>query len=81
MNRCALIFQSIHHVLASEARLKGTDLIFDVIPVPKEIYPNCGMAVEFSCEDRDLVLAAIEDLSGKIIGTYRLKGRAFLAVE
>ena len=81
MNRCALIFQSIHHVLASENRLKATDLTFDVIPVPKEISPNCGMAVEFYCKDRELVLAAIEDLRERIIGTYRLKGRAFLVVE
>jgi len=81
MSRCALVFQSIHHVLAAEALLKDAGLEIDVIPVPREVSPNCGMAVEFVCEQKADVLGAVADLEDRIVGAYRLKGRFFLKME
>jgi hypothetical protein len=43
-----------------------------VIPVPREISSDCGMALEFSCQDRDRMgqLFAQEDVP--VVGIYRL---------
>jgi hypothetical protein len=54
-----LIFQSIHHVLAAEKALKATTVPADLVPVPKEISPNCGMAITVAASDRAPALAAL----------------------
>jgi hypothetical protein len=41
-----LLFPSIHYVLKAEKTLKAAGLPFDLIPVPREINSDCGMAVE-----------------------------------
>jgi len=58
--RCLLIFQSIHHVLAAEAALKQAALPADLVPVPKEISPDCGMAITVAPADRAQALALLE---------------------
>ena len=58
--RVLLIFQSIHHVLAAEAALKGAGIPAELVPVPKEISPNCGMAVTVARAARDRVVALLE---------------------
>ena len=37
---------SIHFVLKAEKTLLKAGLPFDLIPVPKEVNPDCGLAVE-----------------------------------
>ncbi len=58
--RVLLIFQSIHHVLAAEAALKGAGVPAELVPVPKEISPNCGMAIALAPADRARALRLIE---------------------
>ena len=57
--RCLLIFQSIHHVLAAEAALQQAGLPADLVPVPKEISPDCGMAITLAPADRARARAAL----------------------
>lgn len=40
------IFDSIHYVLKSEAILNEHGIDNELIPVPKEIHSNCGMAIK-----------------------------------
>ena len=54
-----LIFPSIHHVLAAEAALKDAGVPAELVPVPKEISPDCGMAVTIAPADRARALAAL----------------------
>jgi hypothetical protein len=57
--RCLLLFPSIHHVLAAERALKAAGVPVDLVPVPKEISPDCGMAVTVAPADRTRALAAL----------------------
>ena len=41
------IFFSIHYVLKAEQLLKGASIPLDVVPVPREISGDCGMAITF----------------------------------
>lgn len=40
------ILQSIHQVLKAEKLLKKKDMPFRLVPVPKQINSNCGIALE-----------------------------------
>ncbi len=41
------IFFSIHYVLKAEQLLKQGGIALDVVPVPREISGDCGMAITF----------------------------------
>lgn len=41
------IFFSIHYVLKAEQLLKAGNIALDVVPVPREISGDCGMAITF----------------------------------
>jgi len=59
--RVLLIFRSIHDVLAAERALGEAGVGADLVPVPKEINPNCGMAVTVAPGDRVRALEAVGD--------------------
>ncbi len=42
------IFFSIHYVLKAEQLLKAGNIALDVVPVPREISGDCGMAITFA---------------------------------
>jgi len=70
--RCAAIFDSIHDVIKGEKMLRDAGLPIDVIPVPREISSDCGMALAFSCEDRDRVEQRLTETDVTMVGIYRL---------
>ena len=45
-----VIFFSIHYVLKAEQLLKAGGISLDVVPVPREISGDCGMAITFAPE-------------------------------
>ena len=57
--RVLLIFRSIHDVLAAERALVAAGVAAELVPVPKEINPNCGMAVIVAPGDRSRALEAV----------------------
>jgi hypothetical protein len=40
------LFESVHRVMRAEKILKGRGIAVDLIPVPREINSDCGVAVE-----------------------------------
>jgi len=40
------LFESVHRVMRAEKILKGRGIGVDLIPVPREINSDCGVAVE-----------------------------------
>ena len=70
--RCAAVLEAIHYVIKGEKILKGAGLSIDVIPVPREISSDCGMALEFSCQDRGRVEQLLVDEGVTIVGIYAL---------
>lgn len=67
------IFSSIHYVLKAEQLLKAWSIPLDVVPVPREISGDCGMAITFDSGQ----LAAVQDIlaaSGIAIARIFCKG-------
>ena len=47
---CVIILSSIHRVMKAEKLLKGKGLSVDLIPMPREISSDCGVAIEMPVE-------------------------------
>lgn len=74
------ILPSIHHVLRGEKALQQQGIRFDLIPVPKEVNPDCGMAIESAPAESSKVKAALMAAGLEIEALYRRQGRRFLKV-
>ena len=57
--RCYAVLRSIHFVLKAEQLLKEHAMVHDVVPVPRAISSDCGMAIEFPCGETEAVQALL----------------------
>lgn len=55
------IFHSIHRVLKAEKILKHHRVDFLLIPVPRQLTSDCGLALRFSPETKTSLLEVLED--------------------
>lgn len=72
---CVVILFSIHFVLKAEKILKKNNINHDIIPVPREISSDCGMAVEFACHDKERVTDLLSSEGLRIAGIYAKEGK------
>ena len=60
--RCwILLFDSIHYVLAAERVFKERGVFCELVPVPRDLSSECGMAIEFRPSDRAAVREALAE--------------------
>ena len=64
-NDYVAIFHSIHRVLKAEKILKQEGVDFLLIPVPRQLTSDCGLALRFSPETKEelLVILVSADLT------------------
>ncbi|OHW61619.1 hypothetical protein EUAN_19340 [Andreesenia angusta] len=55
-------FNSTHHAIKSEKRLKEEGIELRMIPTPREITASCGLSVKFEEKDLDKVKGIMENL-------------------
>ncbi|PNU18545.1 hypothetical protein C2E25_17110 [Geothermobacter hydrogeniphilus] len=55
------IFHSIHRVMKAEKLLKSADADILLIPVPRQLSSDCGLAIRIAAEDRARVLALLDE--------------------
>jgi len=48
-----LIFRGTHQVLSAEKRLKGGGVPLRLIPVPRRLSSDCGLAIRIPLDQRD----------------------------
>jgi hypothetical protein len=72
------IFNSIHRVLKAEKLLKGGRLAMLLIPVPRSLSSDCGLAIRYAAADRAAVEACLteagllpEETYVKVAGEFR----------
>ena len=71
MPQCVIICRSIHDVMKSEQLLLDNDIANDLIPVPREISSNCGMAIEVATTALAEVLSILRQRQVNIHSVYR----------
>ena len=58
-NDYVAIFHSIHRVLKAEKILKQAEVDFLLIPVPRQLTSDCGLALRFSPEAKENLLGVL----------------------
>ncbi len=75
--KCVFVFESIHRVMKAEKLLKGRGIKIDLIPVPREISSDCGVAIELSGDLESMALCILGENKISIAECYMrdVKGR------
>lgn len=54
------VFNSAHRVMKAESCLKSLGLPIMLIPAPRKLQTDCGLAIRFGEEERSGIMAALE---------------------
>ena len=73
----ALLLRSVHQVMKAEDLLVGASLSCDLIPVPREISSECGMAVLVEEAALDAVRSLLETSGLTVLAAYRRGDEGF----
>lgn len=67
------VFNSAHRVMKAENLLKSLGLPILLIPAPRQLQTDCGLAIRFGEEDRAGVITALEreELLPEFISQYQ----------
>lgn len=79
-NDYVAIFHSIHRVLKAEKILKLAKVDFLLIPVPRQLTSDCGLALRFSADVKDELLTVLADENLSPVELHQRREGAYLAV-
>ncbi len=68
---CILLFQSVHQVMKAEKVLKERGMAVDLIPVPREISSDCGVAIQVPLEVSEKALCFIGERGLSCVECYQ----------
>jgi len=71
------IFHSIHRVMKAEKLLKLAGLDILLIPVPRQLSSDCGLAIRFAPDDSAAVLAVLRREELLPTELYRRSGKGY----
>ena len=77
-NDYVAIFHSIHRVLKAEKLLKQDKIDFLLIPVPRQLTSDCGLALRFSPEVKDDLLRVLAGAELSPVEMYQRREGAYL---
>jgi hypothetical protein len=68
-------FFGSYHAIRAETVLKRSGFAVQLIPGPKELSPNCGVALRFEYSQHDRVLAVLDETHVRIDGVHVYRPR------
>lgn len=77
-NDYVAIFHSIHRVLKAEKILKQDGVEFLLIPVPRQLTSDCGLALRFSPAVKAVLLDTLADQGLAPAELYQRSGNQYL---
>jgi hypothetical protein len=80
-NDYVAIFHSIHRVLKAEKLLKEAQVEFLLIPVPRQLTSDCGLALRFPPESKGPLLAVLDAAGLPPVELHRRIGTGYQAVS
>lgn len=80
-NDYVAIFHSIHRVLKAEKILKLAKVDFLLIPVPRQLASDCGLALRFSSEAKEALLAVLAAENLSPVELHQRREGNYLVVE
>ncbi|MEJ2200808.1 MAG: DUF3343 domain-containing protein [Desulfuromonadaceae bacterium] len=71
------IFHSIHRVMKAEKVLKGEGAAFQLIPVPRQLSSDCGLAIRYAGGHGAEIMAVLQRERLRPAELYRFDGTDF----
>jgi hypothetical protein len=75
------LFNSIHRVMKAEKVLKEMGVNFLLIPAPRALKSDCGLAIRYSQGDRQKIEDILQETGLAPEEIYRKSGEDFIKVE
>ena len=75
------IFNSVHRVMEAERLLKDRKLKMLLIPAPRELAADCGLAIRYAEDVRDEVEALLAEAGLLPQDLYRRSGETYEKIE
>lgn len=75
------IFNSIHRVMKAEKLLKGQKIPMLLIPAPRALTSDCGLAIRYAGADRETVEQALQGAGLLPEETYVKRGEEFVRCD
>lgn len=75
------VFNSVHRVMEAERLLKDRKLKMLLIPAPRELAADCGLAIRYAEDVRDEVEAVLAEAGLLPQDLYRRSGEAYEKIE
>ena len=72
------IFNSIHRVMRAEKILKGKQVKIVLIPVPRQLTSDCGLAIRYAAAERSTVEGLLEEAELPPKEIFCKKGETFI---
>jgi len=69
---CVVTFDATHYALKAERVLKKERMVVKLIPVPRQLSSNCGLALHFDCSFKDQIVDIFEKQHIKVHGIHEL---------
>lgn len=73
-----IIFNSIHRVMKAEKVLKERNLDFLLIPVPRSLKSDCGLAIRYAEADHERIASVLAEADLVPEERYRFSGGEFI---
>lgn len=71
------IFLSSNHLLNAEDVLGEFNLPYELVPVPKQVFSNCGLALSVQAESFDEIIAILKEAGHEPGTIYKRSGENF----
>jgi len=71
--RCIISFFTVHQALRAEKVLMESGFKISMIPVPRQISSDCGVALKFECEEEEKVKKVLDNNMVKIESIHHLE--------
>lgn len=75
------IFHSIHRVMQAEKLLKQQRAEILLIPVPRQLTSDCGLAIRYAENDRETVESILAAAGLRAVETWRREGKEYRLLE
>lgn len=74
------VFHSVHRVMEAEKILKSAGADILLIPVPRQLSSDCGLAIRYASTERALVASLLTDKGVRPAELYVREGEEFIQV-
>jgi len=75
------IFNSVHRVMKAEKLLKGDKIPILLIPAPRALSSDCGLAIRYADTDRERVEALLASSALNPEEIYQMRSARFARVD